>query len=137
VNYKPYKKLSTFTLQWLSELNLLEYGIFLNILFYLVSNTIVFFSLNQLVHNYTASYFFSDVIYELTYSEFFMLFVFFAYCHYFMSTNNDNWDFWMLIAWLTTGITSLLLGYLLPFIPYTFRIFGGFCLIMFAIAIGF
>ncbi len=66
-----------------------------------------------------------------------ILLVFMAYCHYFMSTNNDAWDFWMLVAWLMTGLVFVILSYALSIIPNTFRIFGGFCVVMFFIAMGF
>ncbi len=59
------------------------------------------------------------------------------YCHYFMSTNNDNWDFWMIVAWFVTGLVCIILSYALSIVPNTFRIFGGFCLAMFFIAISF
>jgi hypothetical protein len=59
INYKPYKKSNTFTLSWVAEMDLLDFGVFINSLFYLVSNTIAFYSLNQLTYNFSASDFFS------------------------------------------------------------------------------
>jgi len=49
-------------------MDLIDIGVFMNTLFYLVSNTIAFYSLKQLIYNYTSSDFFSTTIYELTYS---------------------------------------------------------------------
>lgn len=118
-------------------MNLTDLGIFLNVLFYLVSNTISFYSLNQLIYTYSQSYFFSGIIYELTYAQFVILLVFMIYCNYFMTTNNDSWDFWMLATWFIVGLVFVILSYVLSIVPDTFRIFGGFCLAMFVIAIGF
>ena len=54
-----------------------------------------------------------------------------------MSTNNDNWDFYMLATWLIVGLAMIIASYVLNVIPNTLRIFGGFCMTMFVIAIGF
>lgn len=59
INYKPYKKLNTFTLSWVAEMKLIDVGIFLNCFFYLISNTVAFYNLNQLEYNYTPNDFFS------------------------------------------------------------------------------
>jgi hypothetical protein len=59
------------------------------------------------------------------------------YSNYFMTTNNDSWDFWMLAVWFVMGLIFVVLSYVLPLIQNTFRIFGGFCFVMFVIAIGF
>jgi len=49
-------------------MNLLDMGVFINSFFYLVSNTIAFYSLNQLTYSFKESDFFSPTIYELTYA---------------------------------------------------------------------
>jgi len=54
-----------------------------------------------------------------------------------MSTNNDTWDMWMLTAWAVTGLVFVILSYTINVIPNSLRIFGGFCLVMFVVAIGF
>ncbi len=118
-------------------MNLKDLGIFMNIFLYLVSNTVSFYNLKELIYSYTPSYFFSSTIYEITYAQFIILLVFMVYCNYFMTTDKDSWDFWMIALWLIAGVACVALSYILPLVPNMFRIIGAFCLVMFAVAIGF
>lgn len=59
-----------------------------------------------------------------------------VYCHYFMSTDNDTWDFWMLGVWVVVGLVLVVMSYIIGVVPNMLRIIGGFCLAMFVIAIG-
>jgi hypothetical protein len=43
----------------------------------------------------------------------------------------------MLTAWVVIGIVLVALSYVLSLVPVTFRLIGGFCLVMFVISIGF
>lgn len=104
---------------------------------YLVLNTVAFYNLKELTYSFTPSYFFSSTIYEITYAQFIILFLFMVYCNYFMTTNNDSWDFWMLAIWFLSGLVCVILSYILPIVPNMFRIIGGFCLVMFVVAIAF
>ncbi len=115
----------------------MDLGIFLNIFMYLVSNTIAFYNLKELTYTFTPSYFFSSIIYEITYAQFIILLLFMIYCNYFMTTNNDSWDFWMLTIWFIAGLACVILSYILLLVPNMFKIIGGFCLAMFVVAIGF
>ena len=44
-------------------MNLQDLGIFMNIFFYLVLNTVSLYNLKELIYSYTPSYFYSPTIY--------------------------------------------------------------------------
>lgn len=118
-------------------MDLLAIGIFLNSLLFLVCNTIAFYSINQLINTFSPGDFYSAAIYELTYCQFPILLAFMIYCHYFMSTSNENWDYWMLLAWFVAGVGCVVVSYAVEVLQDMFRIFGGFCLVMLLIAVSF
>lgn len=53
-----------------------------------------------------------------------------------MTTNDDAWDLWMLTVWLIAGVVLVVVSYVVGVVPDMLRILGGFCLVMFFLAIG-
>jgi hypothetical protein len=118
-----------------SNVDLRESGYIFCMLFFLISELMTIHAVNQLNTTFASTVFYSSIINQVIYSQFYLIFIFYIYSHSYLASTSDIVAYFFIPFFILTTILFLFVGYYYATGSTSFRIIGGFSFVMIFIVI--
>ena len=135
--YKPYTIEKDYSVGILGSVDLREIGFIAGLVFFLLAELMAVHATNLLSKKFTSTIFYSEVIDQVIYAQFFIILYFYIFSHVYL-TNPPPVLFRgvFLTLFSVTILGCLTAGFMFSWLSTTLKIVGGFCVVMIFILMG-
>ena len=135
--YKPYTIEKDYSVGILGSVDLREIGFIAGLVFFLLAELMAVHATNLLSKKFTSTIFYSEVIDQVIYAQFFIILYFYIFSHVYL-TNPPPVLFRgvFLTLFSVTILGCLTAGFMFSWLSTTLKVVGGFCVVMIFILMG-